>query len=101
EADDRAVGNGLLPLPMLVVLRASHQSLDYAEMIAQDMRDSGTGLAEADQDLEQFPNRASCAAGFRRQPQGAQPGLTDKVDRFIGKDALALAFAGAFGDVVQ
>jgi hypothetical protein len=65
------------------------------------MCDIGIGLAKADDDLEQFANRTSGAAGGRWKPQRSQPGTANEVDGFEGKDTLSLAFARAFGNVIQ
>ena len=80
---------------MLIVLGPACQPLDHAEMVAQDMRDVGVGFAEANDDFEQFADRTSRAAGVGRQPQCAQPRLSDQVDLGEWQGALALAFACA------
>ena len=83
---------------MLIGLGPPHQPLDHAEMVAQDMRNVGVGLAEPDDDLEQFPDRTSGAAGFRRQSERAQPGFADEIDLRERKGTLTFAVACAFGD---
>ncbi len=101
QPDDGAVGDRLLPFPMLVGPGLPHQPLDHAEMIAQDMRHVGVGLAETDDDLEQLPDRAAGAAGFGGQSERAKPGFSDEIDLWERKGALTLAVAGALSDPVE
>ena len=86
---------------MLIRLGPAHQPLNDAEMVAQDMRNVGVGLAEPDDDLEQLPDRTAGAAGFFRQPERAQPGLADEIDLRERKGTLAFAVAGSFGNTVE
>ena len=76
-----------------------HQPLDHAEMVAQDMRDVGVGLAEANDDLEQLADGAAGTTGGGRQPQRAQLGAPDQVDRLERQNTFPLALAFAGGDL--
>src|ERR1700688_99307 len=77
----------------------THQPFDHAEMVAKDVRDVGVRFTEANDDLEQFADRAAGAAGGSRQAQRAQPSATDENNRLKRQNTFPLAFAFALGDL--
>ncbi|WP_235885980.1 hypothetical protein [Bradyrhizobium niftali] len=58
-------------------------------MVAQDMRDIGVCLAEADDEGEEIADRAAC--GGDGQPQGTEAGAANEVDDLERQHAVALA----------
>jgi hypothetical protein len=101
KTDDGAVDNVLPPFPALIVLRRANEAFDHAEMVAEDMRDVRIRRRQPDHDGEQLADRTSSTAIDARNPQCAQPGTPDQIDRLIGKDAVALPFDLALGDVIE
>ncbi|MGY4296587.1 hypothetical protein ACVWXN_004682 [Bradyrhizobium sp. i1.4.4] len=70
-------------------------------MVAQDMRDIGVGLAEADDEGEEIADRAAGATGVQRQPQRTKAGPANEIDDLERQNAVALAVTGALGDLVK
>ncbi|MGY3606313.1 MULTISPECIES: HEAT repeat domain-containing protein [unclassified Bradyrhizobium] len=101
EPDDGALGDGPLPVPALFVPGLTYQPFDDAEMVAQDMRHIGVGLAQANDDREEIADRAAGAAGGHRQPQCAETRALDEVDRVERKNAVAFPRARAFSDLIE
>jgi hypothetical protein len=77
----------------------THQPFDHAEMVAKDVRDVGVRFTKANDDLEQFADRAAGAAGGSRQAQRAQPSAPDEINRLKRQNTFPLAFAFALSDL--
>ena len=85
----------------MVGVEAAAEALDEGEVDAEDVGDVRVGLGERDQHLEELAQGGAGATVLDRQPDRAEAGLADEVDRGERGLALALTVGGAVGDLLE